>query len=178
MHAVRLAFLSITNSPFYQHGFHFVLLPIPYSPNPLTPLPRIPRVERVPSAHAARLHAQEISPGVVRPQVGHALRLALPWIPHHDGRQHVAFEPVPRLVALGEHGDGLLWRRGVDAVGFGGKGERFVRGGSGRGGGFGFVEEGGGFEPFDGGRGYVLCCDCGELAFSVFSYVMNSRDAS
>lgn len=71
-------------------------------------------------------------PGVVRPQVGHALRLALPRIPHHNVRKQVALEPVSRLVALGEYGDGLLRRGGVDSVGFGGNGESFVGWGTGR----------------------------------------------
>lgn len=129
----------------------------PNRPDPLTSFPRIPRLERVPSAHAARLHAYEMSPGLVRSQVGHALRLALPRIPHHHVREHVALNPVPRLAALGEHGDGLLGRGGVDAIGFGGNGDGLIGWGRGGRGGFGFVEERRGFEPSNGSRGYVLC---------------------
>ncbi len=145
-----------TSSVIRSAGSSILLLPVRDRPNPLAPFPGISRIERIPSAHAARLDAQEASPGVFRPQIRHALRLGLPRVPHHGVRQHVSLEPEPGLAALGQDGDGLLRSDGVDPVGFGGDGERFVRRGGRGGGGFGFVQEGGGLEPSDGRLGYVL----------------------
>ena len=128
--------------------------PLPNRLDPLAPLPGVSRLQRIPPIDTAALHTHHLLVQLHRPEVRHALRLCLPWVPHHNVREHIAGE-FEAGFSIFNNGDWLGGVGGVDTVGLGGN---FDGGFGGRRGAvFGdFVVIRGGFEAGDGGVVNVL----------------------
>lgn len=135
-------------------------------PNRLPSFPRLASLQLVPPRHTPRLHANHLLPGIFWRKVGHALRLLRPGVPYDDVPESFAANFIHGTTG-GQNGDGLLFMVpklrlgggiGVDAVGFGGEGQRRVAGIGLRLGGGHFVDKWKGFKAGNcGGRDVLRC---------------------